>query len=86
MLYAVKENKTYEVSDKAQQSEFLKRGYDIADAAGRVIEHAPGKTVPYAQYAALLEENARLRSMLPEESAGEEDTSPPAPEKPGRQK
>ena len=62
MLFAVKDNKCYAVGDdKAQQDAFLKRGYDIADEAGKIVQHSPVKTVPYAQYAALLAEVEALR-------------------------
>ncbi len=62
MLFAVKDNKCYAVGDdKAQQSAFLERGYDIADEAGKIVQHSPAKTVPYAQYAALLAEVEALR-------------------------
>lgn len=81
MLYAIKENKTYEVTDKAQREDFLKRGYDIADETGKIVEHSPGKTVPYAQYAALLGENAKLREQLATAPAPEEE-----PEKSGKRK
>lgn len=65
MIYAVKGNKSYQVGDDpAQQEQFLARGYDLADEHGKVVQHSPVKTVPYAQYAAVLEENAALKAQL----------------------
>lgn len=65
MLYAVKDNRTYQVGDsEALQKAYLAQGFDIVDETGKIITHSPTKTVPYAQYAAVLEENAALKKQL----------------------
>lgn len=65
MIYAVKGNKSYQVGDDlAQQNAFLARGYDLVDEHGKVMQYSPVKTVPYAQYAAVLKENTVLKEQL----------------------
>lgn len=65
MLYAVKDNKSYQVGeDKKQQADFLARGYDIVNDRGRTVQHSPVKTVLYTQYAAVLDENMALKTQL----------------------
>lgn len=65
MLYAVKGNKRYQVGDNASlRTDFLNRGYDIVDETGKTVQVSPAKTVPYAKYAALLDENAELKRQL----------------------
>jgi len=71
MIYAVKNNKCYQVGeDAAQQEDFLSRGYDLTDETGKIIRHSPVKTVPYAKYAALLEENEQLKAQLADAPKG----------------
>ena len=85
MLYAVKGNKSYQIGDNAaQRTAYLSRGYDIVDENGKTVQHSPAKTVPYAKYAALLEENAELKRQLAEVSAPvpEEVPTEEAAEKP----
>ncbi len=62
-MKAVKENKVYTITEQ-QRKAYVTQGFDITDDRGRIIEYAAGKTVPYAQYAALLEENNRLKKQL----------------------
>ena len=64
-MKAVKENKVYTITE-SQRKVYAARGFDITDDNGHIIEHAAGKTVPYAKYAALLDENKRLRQKLAE--------------------
>ena len=65
MLYAVKDNRTYQVGEnESVRRSYLAQGFDIVDENGKIIEHSPVKTVPYAQYAALLEENAKLKKQV----------------------
>ena len=72
-MKAVKENKVYTI-DETQRKAYAAQGFDITDENGRIIEYAAGKTVPYAQYAALLEENRRLKQQL---AAGQTQPSNP---------
>ena len=72
-MQAVKENKVYTI-DETQRKAYAAQGFDITDDSGRIIEYAAGKTVPYAQYAALLEENRRLKQQL---AAGQTQPSNP---------
>ena len=71
-MKAVKENKVYTI-DETQRKAYAAQGFDITDDSGRIIEYAAGKTVPYAKYAALLEENNRLKNQL---AAAQKQPSP----------
>lgn len=66
MLYAVKGNKQLKIDEKEKQT-YLNMGYDIAEAKGDKLETiavAPNKTVSYAEYKKLLDENAALKEQL----------------------
>ena len=71
-MKAVKENKVYTITEQ-QRKAYVAQGFDITDDSGRIIEYAAGKTVPFAQYAAVLEENRRLKQQL---AAGQTQSSP----------
>ena len=71
-MKAVKENKVYTI-DETQRKAYAAQGFDITDDSGKIIEYATGKTVPYAQYAAVLEENKRLKKQL---AAAQKQPSP----------
>lgn len=58
-MYAQKGNKVYNVNEQTK-AQYLADGFDIVDDSGKVIENAPGKTVPYAEYKRVSAENARL--------------------------
>lgn len=62
-MKAVKENKVYTI-DESQRKTYAALGFDITDDSGRILEYAAGKTVPYAKYAALLDENRRLKAEI----------------------
>jgi len=79
MFYAIKGNKQLKI-DETEKSAFLKLGYDIAEADGdtlNVIETSSTKTVSYAQYKALLDENNELKDQLSgiEEAMAKENKS-----------
>ena len=61
-MKAVKENKVYTITE-SQRKAYAAQGFDITDDRRKIIEYAAGKTVPYAKYAALLEENKRLKKQ-----------------------
>lgn len=68
MLYAVRGNKQLKI-DEASRSTHLALGYDIAEARNgklKIVQHAPSKTVPYAQYEKALKEIEDLKSQLAE--------------------
>lgn len=68
MLYAVRGNKQLKI-DEADRQRYLNLGYDIAEAKDgklEIIQHAPSKTVPYAQYEKLQKENEALKAQLAE--------------------
>lgn len=68
MLYAVRGNKQLKI-DEAERQRYLNLGFDIAEDQGGalvVVQHAPSKTVPYAQYEKLQKENAELKAQLAE--------------------
>jgi cell division protein FtsB len=60
-MKAVKGNKVYTV-DEANKKAYLAQGYEIQDDKGKVLETPADKTVPYAEYKKLLDENAELKS------------------------
>lgn len=68
MYEARKANKVYEI-DKPQIDEYAASGYDIFDAKGKLVKHAAGKTVPYAKYEELLEENKKLKAKIEKSKA-----------------
>jgi hypothetical protein len=49
---AVKENKEYTI-EESQKGFYLGQGFDIYGDDGELLEASHGKTVPYAEYAAL---------------------------------
>lgn len=53
-MKAVKGNKEYSI-DGSQQKGYQDAGFDIYDDDGERIAYGRGKTVPYADYAALAE-------------------------------
>ena len=59
-MKAVKGNKVYTIDEK-QKKAYVEAGFDIKDDAGKVIAYGRGKTVPYADYAALQEANKKLQ-------------------------
>ncbi|MGM1047606.1 MAG: hypothetical protein ACQEXX_15835 [Bacillota bacterium] len=66
MLYAVRGNKQLKI-DEAEKTVYLKQGYDIAEEKEgqlETIEVSPSKTVPYAQYEVLRQENTELKEQL----------------------
>lgn len=62
-MKAVKQNKSYSIT-KQECKRYAAQGFDILDDNGRIVENASNKTVPYAEYAALLKENAELKAKL----------------------
>lgn len=75
-MKAVKENKVYTITEQQRKS-YVAQGFDITDDQGKIIEYAAGKTVPYAQYAAVLEENKRLKKQLAAAQTQPSPTSDP---------
>lgn len=59
-MKAIKGNKVYTIDEK-QKKTYVDAGFDIKDDSGKVIAHGRGKTVPYADFAALQEENKALQ-------------------------
>jgi hypothetical protein len=65
-LYAVRGNKHLKITE-AERAAHLALGYDIAVWNGKslkIVETSPAKTVPYAKYKALLDENVALKGEL----------------------
>lgn len=66
MLYAVRGNKQLKISESDRQR-YLNLGYDIAkEEEGKleIEQHAPSKTVSYARYEKLEQENETLKEQL----------------------
>lgn len=80
-MYAVKENKRYNIGDdNALRELYKKKGFDIADESGKIVEVSPVKSVPYAKYMevkserdALAEECNVLKVQLSELAAVQGD-------------
>ena len=72
-MKAVKNNRVYTI-DETQRKSYSAQGFDIIGDDGSVLEHAAGKTVPYEKYAALADENARLKAKIAELEAEQEKT------------
>lgn len=64
-MKAFKGNKVYTIDEK-QKKTYVDAGFDIKDDSGKVIAHGRGKTVPYADFAALQEENKALKEKIAE--------------------
>ena len=60
-MKALKGNREYAISE-AEKSFYKKQGFDIVNDKGEVIEYGAGKTVPYEQYAAVMQELEELKS------------------------
>lgn len=60
-MEAIKANMVYTISEQEVES-FRKQGYDIYDDKGKVVAYGVGKTVPYEQYAELLEKYEALKA------------------------
>lgn len=56
-MKAVKRNKEYMIDEK-QKKAYQDAGFDIYDDTGKKVAYGRGKTIPYADYAAL-EERAK---------------------------
>ncbi len=77
-MRAVKGNREYTI-DETQQKGYQDMGFDILDEDGAVVAYGRGKTVPYGDYVALMEENKKLHSRIAELEAA--TTTAPEPEK-----
>jgi hypothetical protein len=63
-MIAVKDNKQIKI-EEVEKTTYLALGYDIAEADGnelKIIENAPGKSVPYAQYKEVMDKIAELEA------------------------
>lgn len=69
-MIAVKNNKEYTV-DENNKNIYLAQGYDIADDKGKIIERSPQSTVKYSEYAAVVEENKKLKAEIKKLKKGE---------------
>lgn len=73
-MKAVKGNKVYTI-DESQKKAYQDAGFDIMDN-GKVIAYGRGKTVPYGDYVALMEENDRLHEKIKELEGGQQEKKP----------
>ena len=62
-MKATRGNKVYTITED-QQKFYTDAGYDVVNDDGEVVAYGRGKTVPYADYAAVKEENAKLRREM----------------------
>ena len=73
-MTAEKDNKVYMIN-KEQAAAYQTAGFDIRDDDGKLVGYGADKTVPYGDYAKLLEENEKLKKQIsaskeePEEEA-----------------
>ena len=59
-MIAVKGNRSYTITD-ADKAFYKKQGFDIIGDDGQIVEHGDGKTVSYAQYAAVVKQLEDLK-------------------------
>ena len=62
-MRAVKGNKVYQI-DETSKKAYLAQGYEIQDDKGNVLEVPADKSVPYADYQRVLEENKKLKAEI----------------------
>lgn len=62
-MKAVKGNKEYTIAE-TQKDQYVRDGFDIVDDNGKVLQTGAGKSVPFAQYQAALDEKARLEKQI----------------------
>lgn len=62
-MQAVKGNKVYKVNETSKKA-YLAQGYEIQDDKGNVLEVPADKSVPYADYQRMLEENKKLKAEI----------------------
>ncbi|WP_085833506.1 hypothetical protein [Clostridium merdae] len=80
-MKAVKGNKEYTIAE-TQKEQYVRDGFDIVDDTGKVLQTGAGKSVPFAQHQAVLEENASLKEQIKalqaalDEEAGKEAAPP----------
>ncbi len=67
-MKAVKDNREYTISD-SERDYYKKRGFDIKDDSGNIVEYGNGKTVPYEEYMRLKREYEALKGGNQKESA-----------------
>ena len=60
-MRAVKANREYTITE-AEKDFYQKQGFDIIGDDGNVVQYGAGKTVPYEQYKAVLDELEALKS------------------------
>lgn len=66
MLIAVKGNKQLKI-DETERHRYLNLGFDIAEERGgklEIVQHSPSKTVPYAQFEKVQDENKALKEQI----------------------
>lgn len=89
-MKAVKGNKEYSIDD-VQKKAYQDAGFDIKDADGNIIAYGRGKTVPFEDHMAAVNEIERLQKLctdLQEENARleKEPESSKAEKKPASRK
>lgn len=65
-MIAVRDNKQIKIQD-SEKATYLALGYDIFDVengALKLVENAPGKTVPYSKYKEALDKIATLEAEI----------------------
>ncbi len=61
-MYAKKDNKIYKV-DEISKDTYLKKGFDIVDEDGELIEASPSKTIAYSEHLKIVNDlNEKLKS------------------------
>lgn len=62
-MLAVKNNKVYKI-DEVSKKAYLSQGYEIQDDKGNTVEVPADKSVPYADYQKVLDENKKLKAEI----------------------
>lgn len=60
VMFAVKGNREYAISNETEKKAYIAQGFDIVDANGKLLAAGAGKKVSYEDYETLLAENETL--------------------------
>ena len=73
-MRAVKGNKEYTITE-TQKDQYVRDGFDIVDDTGKILQAGAGKSVPFAQHQAALDEKAELEKQVQARTAEEEENA-----------
>ena len=85
-MFAQKENRVYRVTEE-NKKDYLKRGFDILDEKGEVIESNPDKKISYAEHMKIVAElKAEIKELKESKKASKEGAKGKQVTEPGTSK